>query len=140
MAADKVNPRHYSDLGEYAAIHVITKWDLGFELGNALKYIQRAGRKEGEDALTDLEKAEWYMRRRLHIMAPDKHPCPSGVDILSTDAHDFEFAGEGLEAETCGHKGPAGWYCERFIGHDGPHAFQWWEYSTALEENGVWDA
>lgn len=74
-----VNPKHYSDLGEYAAIHVITKWDLGFELGNALKYIQRAGNKPGNSALQDLEKAEWYLRRKLHIMAPDKHPCPSGV-------------------------------------------------------------
>jgi hypothetical protein len=72
-----VNPSHYASLGKYAAIHVITKWGLGFELGNAIKYIQRAGTKPSEPEERDLEKAIWYIRRRLHLINPEKYPCPS---------------------------------------------------------------
>lgn len=56
------HPPHYG--GEdnvYEAIKVIQAWDLGFELGSALKYIARAGKKQGEDALTDLHKAAKYL-------------------------------------------------------------------------------
>ena len=65
---DPVNARHYADLGEYSAIHIIPKWGLGFELGNALKYIQRAGKKPGESEVTDLKKAVWYINRRIHLL------------------------------------------------------------------------
>jgi hypothetical protein len=74
---DPVNPRHYADLGEYAAIYVIEKWELGFNLGQTLKYIQRAGSKPGEPELTDLEKARWYLDRHLHELDPEKHPDPA---------------------------------------------------------------
>lgn len=36
---------------------------FGFRLGNALKYILRAGRKD--DRETDLAKAHWYLDREL---------------------------------------------------------------------------
>ena len=74
---DPVNPRHYADLGRYAAIYVIEKWELGFNLGQVLKYIQRAGNKPGESELTDLEKAAWYLQRKLHELDPDKHADPA---------------------------------------------------------------
>ena len=44
---------------------VIEAWGLGFNLGNALKYISRAGRKDPEKTEEDLQKAIWYINREL---------------------------------------------------------------------------
>jgi hypothetical protein len=58
------HPAHYGGADDpYEAIKVIEAWALGFCLGNAVKYISRAGRKG--DALTDLRKARWYIDREI---------------------------------------------------------------------------
>lgn len=58
------HPAHYGGEDDlYEAIKVIEAWDLGFHLGNAVKYVARAGRKG--DALTDLCKARWYLDREI---------------------------------------------------------------------------
>lgn len=83
---DKVNPKHYADLGEYSAVHIIRVWnrfrkaigaaEVGFNIGNALKYIQRAGIKPGEDEIVDLKKAIWYLQNRIHEVDPsEKDPA-----------------------------------------------------------------
>jgi len=60
------HPLHYGGAADaYEAIKVIEAWGLGFCLGNALKYICRAGRKYGADTITDLEKAAWYLSREI---------------------------------------------------------------------------
>ena len=74
---DAVNPAHYRDLGSYSALHVVEKWSLGYHLGNALKYIQRAGKKEGATELTDLRKARWYLQRHLHLLDPENEVDPA---------------------------------------------------------------
>jgi hypothetical protein len=56
------HPSHYT-FGRYEVIDVIEDWQLGFHLGNAVKYIARAGRKG--DALEDLRKARWYLDREV---------------------------------------------------------------------------
>lgn len=38
---------------------------LGFHLGNAVKYISRAGRKEPDKTIEDLQKAVWYINRQI---------------------------------------------------------------------------
>lgn len=48
----------------YEAIKVIQAWELDFELGSALKYIARAGKKT-PSATTDLEKAIRYLQFEL---------------------------------------------------------------------------
>lgn len=62
---EEVNhPSHYGGADNlYEAIKVIEAWGLGFCLGNAVKYICRAGKKEGATSLTDLRKALWYLQR-----------------------------------------------------------------------------
>ena len=62
---DRVNhPAHYGGAeNPYEAIKVIEAWGLGFCLGNAVKYICRAGKKE--DTLEDLRKAAWYLNREI---------------------------------------------------------------------------
>lgn len=67
MADDKHvdHPAHYGGVDNpYEAIKVIEAWSLGFCLGNAIKYICRAGKKG--DRLEDLRKARWYLDREIH--------------------------------------------------------------------------
>ena len=56
------HPKHYN-MGKYEAIDVIEDWNLGFNLGNTVKYISRAGRKD--NILQDLKKAAWYLNREI---------------------------------------------------------------------------
>lgn len=62
--ADLVNhPPHYT--GHPSGIECITIVEhMGFCLGNAIKYIWRAGLKS-TDAIEDLEKARWYLDREI---------------------------------------------------------------------------
>lgn len=62
---EQVNhPNHYGGQGNpYEAIKVIEAWELNFHLGNAVKYIARAGKKGG--AKQDLQKAVWYLQREI---------------------------------------------------------------------------
>lgn len=62
--AEVNHPAHYNH-GGIEAIDVIEAWDLGFHLGNALKYISRAGHKSLETQEQDIEKAIWYLQRFL---------------------------------------------------------------------------
>ena len=59
---DPINPAHYEGK-TMQAIDVIEDFDLGFCLGNATKYVLRAGRKEHK--VQDLKKAIWYINREI---------------------------------------------------------------------------
>lgn len=50
----------------YEAIKVIMAWDLSFCLGNAVKYISRAGKKDPSKESEDIEKAIWYLKEHLN--------------------------------------------------------------------------
>lgn len=64
MSADVINhPAHYADGRQFEPIDVIEDWQLGFNLGNAVKYISRADRKG--DPIVDLRKALWYLQREI---------------------------------------------------------------------------
>lgn len=63
MMNDAVShPAHYTD-GKYETIDFIESWGLGFHLGNAVKYISRAGKKDPAKKGEDLQKALWYLHR-----------------------------------------------------------------------------
>jgi hypothetical protein len=65
------NPSHYTD-GGYETIDFIEKMQLGYHLGNAVKYISRAGKKTS-DPIEDLNKAMWYLDRLIkseHTLKP----------------------------------------------------------------------
>jgi hypothetical protein len=65
---EQVNhPQHYQfgNDGTYEAIKVIDAWDLGFSLGNTVKYISRAGKKNKDKELEDLKKALWYLKHHI---------------------------------------------------------------------------
>lgn len=66
MDNEQVNhPKHYGGDTVYEAIKVIEEWELDFCLGNTIKYISRAGRKSKKTEILDLEKALWYLQRRI---------------------------------------------------------------------------
>jgi len=56
------HPKHYN-IGIFEVIDIIEDWDLGFHLGNAVKYIARAKHKDNEEE--DIKKAIWYLKRYL---------------------------------------------------------------------------
>lgn len=72
MAGDPINPEHYKPGDVYEAINVIEAWGLGFCLGNAVKYICRAGKKT-PDAREDLLKAIWYLQREAGVYVERNH-------------------------------------------------------------------
>ena len=67
---DVKNPKYYTD-GKIETIEYIEDKNLGFCLGNAIKYISRAGKKHSYDKtnkekeIQDLAKAKWYLDRRI---------------------------------------------------------------------------
>jgi hypothetical protein len=64
------HPKHYGGDTTYEVIKVIEAWELGFSLGNAIKYIARAGKKSN-DSLEDLQKAAWYLKREINKQVKD---------------------------------------------------------------------
>lgn len=64
---DPVNhPSHYTD-GRIEVIDYIEDKNLSYHLGNAVKYISRAGKKDQSKFVEDLEKAIWYIRRSIKV-------------------------------------------------------------------------
>lgn len=60
------HPSHYGgENNKYEAIKVIDSWGLGFSLGNAVKYISRAGKKDSNKEIEDLKKAVWYINHHV---------------------------------------------------------------------------
>jgi Protein of unknwon function (DUF3310) len=60
------HPSYYGGKGNvYEAIEVIEAWGLDFSLGNAVKYIARAGKKDPAKIVEDLQKAAWYLNRAI---------------------------------------------------------------------------
>lgn len=60
------HPAHYGGKDNpYEAIKVIRAWDLSFSLGNVIKYVARAGKKDPTRRLEDLHKAMWYLQEEI---------------------------------------------------------------------------
>ena len=59
------HPSYYGNDTTYETIKVIEAWQLDFCLGNAVKYISRAGKKDPNKEIEDLQKAMWYIQRRI---------------------------------------------------------------------------
>ncbi len=56
------NPPHYTS-GKIEVIDYIEDKNLNFHMGNAVKYISRAGKKG--DYIEDIQKAIWYLNREI---------------------------------------------------------------------------
>ena len=72
MEHDNVNhPAHYTD-GKIEVIDFIEDKKLGYHLGNAVKYISRAGKKDPDKTAEDLRKAVWYLNRYIDRLEVSK--------------------------------------------------------------------
>lgn len=64
-APDMVNhPPHYTD-GKIEVIDFIDDKNLSYCLGNSVKYIARAGKKDPKKKIEDLRKAAWYLNHEI---------------------------------------------------------------------------
>lgn len=61
----EINHPSYYNNGKIEVIDFIEDKQLNFALGNAVKYICRAGKKDPATAVEDLEKALWYLDREV---------------------------------------------------------------------------
>jgi len=59
------HPAHYTQ-ARAECVEIIEDLGLGYHLGNALKYIWRAGNKGKK--LEDLKKARWYLNRYIELV------------------------------------------------------------------------
>lgn len=59
---NKINPAYYKGT---AMADYVSKFQLNFDLGSVIKYVSRAGKKQGELALEDLRKAQWYLAHAI---------------------------------------------------------------------------
>lgn len=62
--ADSIRPSYYTN-NQIMALDVIDDWKLDFYLGNVVKYIQRAGKKDPTTYYDDLRKAMTYIQLKL---------------------------------------------------------------------------
>lgn len=69
------HPKHYNQ-GSIEVIEYIEDQELGFRLGNVVKYISRAGRKDPAKVIEDLKKAQWYLQREIEIQVARKEGRP----------------------------------------------------------------
>jgi len=77
VSADVINhPQHYT-FGSLEVIDAIEAWELGFHLGNVVKYVARAAHKGRY--LEDLKKARWYLEREIARSERDSHDGTSPV-------------------------------------------------------------
>lgn len=79
--SDKINhPAHYQHPSGVESIQVCRHEN--FNRGNAIKYIMRAGKKEGESEIDDLKKALWYINdeiMRIEELNKDAPHAPVSV-------------------------------------------------------------
>ena len=64
------SPKHYTEGRKFEPKDVIRDWGLNFNLGSALKYIARAGRKD--DIVQDLRKAQEYIDFEIQAIEAER--------------------------------------------------------------------
>ena len=65
-SSDNVShPSHYADGWSNGAEVIDLTEHLSFCAGNVVKYVCRAGRKDPDKYVEDLEKARWYLDREI---------------------------------------------------------------------------
>jgi hypothetical protein len=71
--------KHYGNRPD--VIDFNTKYDLNFNLGSAVKYLARAGKKQGETKQSDLKKALDFITRELEVIDPETVTAEAGLEV-----------------------------------------------------------
>ena len=81
--SDMVNhPSHYTD-GSIEVIDFIEDKRLNYHRGNALKYLCRAGKKDPEKEVEDLQKAVWYINREIQRLETQKQKDAREAELMA---------------------------------------------------------
>ena len=83
-------PSHYTQGRKYEPKDVIRDWGLNFNLGSAVKYLSRAGRKD--DIIQDLKKAQEFIQ--FEIEALEEETFTKKHKEIKTDLIDKLFGGK----------------------------------------------
>lgn len=95
------HPSHYAEGRKYEPKDVIRDWGLNFNLGNAVKYISRAGRKD--DIVQELKKAQEYLQFEIDAIKAERgiKPKVEAITISLKELFKSGIAGfiEGLQGD-----------------------------------------
>ncbi len=111
MTIDDVNyPKHYTS--DPSGVEAITICEhRSFCMGNAIKYLFRAGRKGDKDKhIEDLRKAVWYIEREIALLVTEE---PIATDLDELDLDEPIPYGVTPEAESYYDKWPASFWKTR---------------------------
>jgi hypothetical protein len=92
-------PSHYAAGRKYETIEVIEDWDLSYRLGNSVKYISRAGRKDPAKTIEDLKKARWHLDREIAALEGAEPPYNATYEDILEDYASCAVTGEELVLE-----------------------------------------
>lgn len=82
------HPDHYGGKeNPYEVIKVIEAWKLDFCLGNGVKYISRAAKKDPTKEIEDLEKSIWYIRRRIEQLQGEQQDRAAKATVADRIQH-----------------------------------------------------
>ncbi len=100
---DIYNPDYYRT-GKIEVADYIEDKGFNFFLGNVVKYVSRAGKKEGNATIQDLKKAKWYLDREISrqeqlLETPKKLTAINGNDVTGTWLGETYTSSEGVETE-----------------------------------------
>lgn len=70
---DNVNHPDWYTNSNIEVIDYIEDKEFGYHLGNAIKYISRAGKKDPSKTVEDLMKAVWYIKRYIQLIEGENH-------------------------------------------------------------------
>jgi hypothetical protein len=100
---DNVNsPAHYAEGWSNGAEVIDITENLNFNRGNAVKYIARAGKKDPEKELEDLQKAEFYLQREIARLDPSSgYPSEYTNIHFNVNSIDDAFAAIERQRQDC---------------------------------------
>ena len=92
--SDKINPEHYKIGGietiDYIKAKLTPEEYLGYLKGTQMKYRARIGYKEGEDAISDIDKMDWYRNKEKEIYVAEQQDIKTKVmlQMQEQELHD----------------------------------------------------
>jgi len=92
--SDKINPEHYKIGGietiDYIKAKLTPEEYLGYLKGTQIKYRARIGYKEGEDAISDIDKMDWYRDKEKEIYITQQQDIKAKVmlEMQEQELHD----------------------------------------------------
>lgn len=99
MVNDPVNhPAYYCDGGIETIDYILAK-NMDFLLGQVCKYISRAGKKDPGKELEDLEKAQFYLSRKIQALKGNGHEKQEEDEKMGEDYLDLMTAEEARKLE-----------------------------------------